>query len=203
MHNPFRQAQFIKSAYQLSELVEDTGHEIAFVGRSNAGKSSAINVLCEQRGLARTSKTPGRTQLINFFSIQEDRRLVDLPGYGFAKVDARLKSHWQQALPAYLAERASLRGIVIVMDIRQGLTAYDQTMLEWCAHYQRPVHIILTKSDKINRGPAAQALQHTRKVMRPLMPEATAQLFSAPGKMGVDELVHHLRHWLRLPEQAS
>ncbi|MCW9089139.1 MAG: ribosome biogenesis GTP-binding protein YihA/YsxC [Gammaproteobacteria bacterium] len=194
--NPFKQACFLTSANALNQLPADGGAEVAFAGRSNAGKSSALNVITEQRNLARTSKTPGRTQLINFFELDETHRLVDLPGYGYAKVPERIKRHWQQVLSDYLATRQCLRGLVLLVDIRHPLKEFDRQMLDWCQHQQMPVHILLTKADKLKRGPASNTLQAVRKELKTSYPLASAQLFSALNRQGVDEARAKLAGWL-------
>jgi GTP-binding protein len=196
--NPFRLASFLTSANKISQLPPDEGLEVAFAGRSNAGKSSALNALTDQRSLARTSKTPGRTQLINFFTIDEQRRLVDLPGYGYAKVPEAIKRHWQQVLAEYLQVRACLRGLVLLMDIRHPLKEFDRQMLDWCASREMPVHILLTKADKLNRGPAGSALQQVRKVLKTEYPQATVQLFSSLDKQGLEQAREHLARWLEI-----
>ena len=146
-----QKAKFLTSANHINELPEDDGLEIAFAGRSNAGKSSAINSLSRQNRLAYVSKQPGRTQLVNFFEIEERKYLVDLPGYGYAKVPESMRKHWQKTLPAYLQQRQSLVGLVIVMDIRNPLTALDINMLDWFAPRQKPIHVLLTKCDKLSK----------------------------------------------------
>jgi len=196
--NPFKHAGFLTSANALNQLPPDTGAEVAFAGRSNAGKSSALNVISEQRNLARTSKTPGRTQLINFFTIDEEHRLVDLPGYGYAKVPDKIKHHWQQVLSDYLATRQCLRGLILLMDIRHPLKEFDLQMLDWCNYQQMPVHILLTKADKLKRGPANNTLQKVRKLIKADYPLASAQLFSALNRDGVDEARGKLAGWLGL-----
>lgn len=196
--NPFRLASFLTSANKISQLPPDEGLEVAFAGRSNAGKSSALNALTDQRSLARTSKTPGRTQLINFFTIDEQRRLVDLPGYGYAKVPEAIKRHWQQVLAEYLQVRTCLRGLVLLMDIRHPLKEFDRQMLDWCASREMPVHILLTKADKLNRGPAGSALQQVRKVLKTEYPQATVQLFSSLDKQGLELAQEQLARWLEM-----
>jgi GTP-binding protein len=198
--NPFRQAQFLTSANKINQLPPDEGAEVAFAGRSNAGKSTALNAITDNRGLAKTSKTPGRTQLINFFALDEEHHLVDLPGYGFAKVPLAVKQHWQQVLSTYLQQRQSLRGLVLLMDVRHPLKDYDLQMLEWCRHQQMPVHILLTKADKLKRGAASSVLLKVRNALKEEHPQATAQLFSAPARQGVDEARHKLEQWLGLNE---
>ncbi|MDH5784207.1 MAG: ribosome biogenesis GTP-binding protein YihA/YsxC [Chromatiales bacterium] len=199
--NPFRQAQFFTSANKINQLPPDEGAEVAFAGRSNAGKSTALNAITDNRTLAKTSKTPGRTQLINFFSLDESHHLVDLPGYGYAKVPMSVKLHWQQVLSTYLQQRQSLKGLVLLMDVRHPLKEYDHQMLDWCRHQQMPVHILLTKADKLKRGAASQALLQVRKALKEEHPQATVQLFSAPAKQGVDEARHKLEQWLAIAEE--
>jgi GTP-binding protein len=192
-----RQAHFEKSAPDLKKCPPDTGAEVAFAGRSNAGKSSALNAICDQKALARTSKTPGRTQLINFFAIDEQRRLVDLPGYGYAKVNEAIKRHWQAALGEYLERRQALRGLVLVMDIRHPLKEFDLQMLEWSAHVGLPVHILLTKSDKLKHGAAKSTLLGVRRDLKTKYGlDATVQLFSALKRTGLDEAREHIEAWL-------
>jgi len=195
----FRQANFVTSAFELSHLLPDEGAEIAFAGRSNAGKSSAINCLTQQKGLCKTSKTPGRTQQINFFDLGNSQRLVDLPGYGYAKVPVAMKEKWQHSLTEYLHIRQSLRGLILLMDCRHPLTDYDQQMLMWCADAGLATHILLTKSDKLKRGPASSSLLTVRRRLPTLHPEASVQLFSALKKTGIDEARAVLNDWLTLP----
>ncbi len=159
----FTKAQFLLSAPSIKQCPEDTGREIAFAGRSNAGKSSAINTLTDNAKLARTSKTPGRTQLLNFFSLNEDCRLVDLPGYGFAKVPKATKQAWDRNLAGYLQERQSLQGLVMLMDIRHPLQQYDWQMIRWASESEMPVHLLLTKADKLKRGPAKNTLLQVQR----------------------------------------
>ena len=184
MHNPFNQARFMTSAWQQADFVADTGLEVAVAGRSNAGKSSAINVITGQRRLARTAKTPGRTQLVNFFELDENHRLVDLPGYGYAKVPERMKRHWRQLMEDYFASRRSLAGLFIVMDIRRPLLDFDLQMLAWADAHGCPVHVLLTKADKLSRGAAGNTLLGVR---RELGDAASVQLFSALKHQGEDE----------------
>jgi GTP-binding protein len=185
--NPFREAQFVLSASQLRQLPSDEGAEIAFAGRSNAGKSSALNAICEQHGLARTSKTPGRTQLLNVFALDEARRLIDLPGYGYAKVPEEMREHWRKLIDAYLRERESLRGVVLIMDSRHPLKDFDRQMLTYCTGIELPCHVLLTKADKLSRNEAAKTLAATRKECTANGWPAQMQLFSAQAKTGVDE----------------
>ena len=193
----YRQASFLISAGKARQF-PDEGIEVAFAGRSNAGKSSAINTLCDNKGLARTSKTPGRTQLVNYFSLDEQRRLVDLPGYGFAKVPVAVKEAWQKLMTQYISHQQTLRGLVIIMDIRHPLNEYDWQMLEWCNHYQLPAHILLTKADKIKRGAQQNSKLKTQKLLKDAEIDASVQVFSSLKKTGLDELVVKLNGWLEL-----
>ena len=197
----FTQAAFLQSAPTLRECPADTGVEVAFAGRSNAGKSSAINTLTRQGKLARISKTPGRTQLINLFSLTEDKRLVDLPGYGYAKVPKAMKARWDKNLAEYLQGRQSLKGLVLLMDIRHPLQDYDWQMLTWSADCGMPVHLLLTKADKLKRGPAKSTLLQVRKVLEEegLDDLASVQMFSALKRSGIEELETVLRSWLTEP----
>ena len=193
----YRQAQFLISAGKAKQFPQG-GSEVAFSGRSNAGKSSAINTLCDNKGLARTSKTPGRTRLVNFFELDEQRRLVDLPGYGFAKVPVAMKNEWEKLMTQYLSDQQALKGLVVIMDIRHPLNDYDWQMLEWCDHYQLPAHILLTKADKIKRGAQQNSKLKTQKQLNDAGIDASVQIFSALKKTGLDELVFKLNDWLEL-----
>lgn len=195
--NPYTKAKFLKSAPRAEQLPEDTGYEVAFAGRSNAGKSSALNCLTNIRQLARTSKTPGRTQLINVFTLaDETRRLIDLPGYGYAKVALQVKHDWQTNLAHYLDVRQSLRGLVLLMDVRHPLKDLDQSMVNWALDRQLPVHILLTKADKLSRGSVQSTLLRVRKFYE-LMPDLiSVQAFSSLKKQGVEELIEVLNTWL-------
>lgn len=193
--NHYQRAVFVLGAHRLDQLTEDRGMEVAFAGRSNAGKSSALNRISAQKNLARTSKTPGRTQQINVFTLDEERRITDLPGYGYAKVPEKIKRHWQHTLELYLRQRQSLRGLILMMDIRHPLTDFDQMMLDWCHHAGMPVHILLTKADKLKRGPGMAALQKLRNVLNKEYPDASAQLFSATKGTGVEEARDLLDRW--------
>ena len=195
----FQLAKFVTSAPSLNQCPEDVGREVAFAGRSNAGKSSAINTLTRNKSLARTSKTPGRTQMINYFSVNETHRLVDLPGYGYAKVPIAMKKKWDKHLAEYLQLRKSLAGLILLMDIRHPLQDYDCQMLNWAAEAGLPVHILLTKSDKLKRGPAKDTLLRVNLFLREIDPQVsllTAQTFSSLKKQGIDELETQLVHWL-------
>lgn len=203
MKNYYRQAQFFTSAAKLSQLPTDSGLEVAFAGRSNAGKSSAINVLTENAQLARTSKTPGRTQLINIFQLDEQRRLVDLPGYGYAKVSKQVKQQWDLLLDDYLRQRQSLRGLILLMDCRHPLKAFDVQLIHWCAETDLSLHILLTKSDKLSRGAAANALQKVQTSLKSNAPGASVQLFSALNKSGMDKLILRLDKWLEIKQNEA
>jgi len=192
----YPEAQFIKSADAPGQFVPDAGAEVAFAGRSNAGKSSAINVIVNRRQFARTSKTPGRTRLVNFFSLGDDRRLVDLPGYGFAKVANKMRDHWAELMADYFESRQSLRGMFLIVDIRRLLTDYDRQMLSFADAVGLPAHILLTKTDKLKRGQAAKALLELR---RDLADTATVQHFSALSRLGEDEARAKLAEFLNLP----
>ena len=180
----YPQASFLTSAHQPEQFVADVGAEVAFSGRSNAGKSSAINALVNQRNFARTSKSPGRTQLINFFHLRENQRLVDLPGYGYARVTKAMQKHWRVLMAAYFEERSSLSGLFVVVDIRRSLGDFDWQMVDWATQIGVPAHVLLTKADKLKRGAAKTALLQAKKE---LDGAATIQLFSALKKDGVDE----------------
>ncbi|WP_455201602.1 ribosome biogenesis GTP-binding protein YihA/YsxC [Kaarinaea lacus] len=201
--NYYLRAQFLTSVGKLSQLPEDVGYEVAFAGRSNAGKSSAINVLTNNQQLARTSKTPGRTQLINFFSLDDSRCLVDLPGYGYAKVSRQVKQEWDALLDGYLRNRQSLRGLILLMDCRHPLKEFDQQLIQWCAASDLPLHILLTKSDKLKRGAAANTLQKVKSQLSTIMPGATVQLFSALKKTGTDNLILVLDKWLLINQNKG
>ena len=185
----------------MSNAPADFGCEVAFAGRSNAGKSSAINALTANTKLARTSRTPGRTQLINFFTVTDQIRLVDLPGYGFAKVPLKVKQEWNKQLERYLQLRQSLKGLILLMDIRHPLKDYDRQMIEWAVKSEMPVHILLTKSDKLKRGPAKSALFAVQKELQKHEHWISVQLFSSHSHDGMDELQRTLNWWLTLPDE--
>jgi GTP-binding protein len=199
----FRAAVYSTSASNLEQCPPDNGQEVAFVGRSNAGKSSAINVLTGQTKLARTSKTPGRTQLLNFFSLGEGRFLVDLPGFGYAKVPLEIRDRWQKQLARYLRERNSLKGLILLMDIRHPFKDSDAMMIQWCLEAELPLHILLTKADKLKRGAARATLLESRKHLEELGGQVTAQLFSSLSGEGVDELRAQVGKWLGDTSQKS
>ncbi len=194
----FNKATFTQSAPSIRECPPEEGVEVAFAGRSNAGKSSAINALTNNGKLARTSKTPGRTQLINFFDISTTQRLVDLPGYGYAKVSREMKEQWQRHLSEYLRTRKCLQGLVLLMDIRHPLQEFDTTMLNWAAEASMPVHILLTKADKLSRGNAGSVLLEVKKEMKNagLNDLVSVQTFSALKNTGIDLLKIKLQEWL-------
>ncbi|MCO8087433.1 ribosome biogenesis GTP-binding protein YihA/YsxC [Acinetobacter indicus] len=187
--NWLRKAEFLMSAPKLNLCVEDSGYEVAFAGRSNAGKSSAINALTNQKQLARASKKPGRTQMINFFSLgNPEQRLVDLPGYGYAAVPESMKIVWQKELENYLIHRKSLQGLVLLMDIRHPLQHFDVMMLEWAYSRHLFVHVLLTKSDKLNRGPANKVLLEVKQQLKKMKLDFSIQLFSSLNRQGLEEL---------------
>jgi GTP-binding protein len=185
--NPFRSARFVLSAPELRQLPPDTGAEIAFAGRSNAGKSSALNMICDQTGLARTSKTPGRTQHFVVFEIEPAKRLVDLPGYGYAKVPQAMRDHWRKTIDAYMRERESLRAAVLIIDSRHPLKDFDRQMLTYCRDIELSCHMLLTKADKMSRSEGERTLAAVRKECKAEGWPATAQLFSSLAKTGLDE----------------
>ena len=194
----YPEARFIKSANEPPQFVPDSGAEVAFAGRSNAGKSSAINIIVNRRQFARTSKTPGRTRLVNFFSLRDEQRLVDLPGYGFAKVANKMRHHWAELMADYFEMRQSLRGMFLIVDIRRQLTDFDQQMLSFADTVGLPAHVLLTKTDKLKRGQAAKALLEVR---RDLGEAATVQHFSALSRVGEDEARAKLEEFLNLPAE--
>lgn len=201
----FRNASFEISAAKMSGLPPPDGAEIAFAGRSNAGKSSAINTLAAHTRLAFVSKTPGRTQLINFFRLNCGAALVDLPGYGYAKVPLEVRKQWQGLLESYLTKRENLTGLVLIMDSRRPLTELDRQMIDWFAPSGRPIHILLTKSDKLSRGPAAATLIAVRKELaaQGLDGQVTVQLFSSLKRQGMEEVERTVASWLGLDGSAE
>ncbi|PCK01277.1 MAG: YihA family ribosome biogenesis GTP-binding protein [Alteromonadaceae bacterium] len=200
----FQTAQFLISAPSIKECPPETGFEVAFAGRSNAGKSSAINTLTNNKKLARTSKTPGRTQLINFFQLSntDSLRIVDLPGYGYAKVPLAMKKKWQANLSVYLQERQCLQGLVLLMDIRQPMQEFDSMMINWAVEAEMPVHALLTKSDKLNRGNAKSTLLKFQRHLDDanVGDLVSAQTFSSLSKEGLPELKTVLNRWLLAPQ---
>ena len=200
--NPFQQLRFLTSANDSGGFPSGGAREVAFVGRSNAGKSSAINVIAAQRGLAHVSKTPGRTRLINFFELDPARRVVDLPGYGYAAVDQATRSHWEDFLAEYVATRADLVGVVMIADTRHALADADRDMLGFLLKYCRPVHVLLTKSDKLSRSEAASVLARVRKELAG-SPSVDVQLFSATSKTGLDAARAAIAVWLMIADQKK
>ena len=189
----FKQAQFVTSAFELSQLLPDEGVEIAFAGRSNAGKSSAINFLTRQKSLCKTSRTPGRTQLINFFALDEEHRLVDLPGFGYAKVSKKLRNHWNEVLSTFLLQRQALKGMIIVVDIRRGIRDLDQVLIDMLGD-SVAVHILLTKSDKLSRSATLQAISEANKLLSNRL--HTVSALSIVNQQGLDVLEQKCRSWL-------
>ena len=203
MKNPYQQTRFILGTPDSRRAPADTGLEVAFAGRSNAGKSSALNVLTGQRALARISKAPGRTREINFFHVRDGVRLVDLPGYGYAKVSRSITDQWQHNISRYLETRQSLCGVILLMDVRHALKDTDQQVLGWCRSASLLTHVLLTKSDKLKRGPAKVVLLQTRKALQQLHPEATVQLFSSHSREGSEALQRILDQWLSTPQDQE
>lgn len=197
-NNPFRNAAYLISAHRLDQLPPDTGAEIAFAGRYNAGKSSALNTICDQQRLARTSKTPGRTQQLVVFPFAPDRRLIDLPGYGYAKVPGSMRDHWRGLIDSYLRTRQSLRGIVLIMDVRHPLREFDLQLLDYAAATDRPCHCLLTKADKLSRNEGAKTLASVRKSLSEIPGQMSVQLFSSLQKSGVDEARGLLDSWTQV-----
>ena len=201
MHNFYRQAKFLLSCPSLKGCPIDSGYEVIFAGRSNAGKSSAINTLTEQKKLAKVSRTPGRTQHLVFFDLGHDRRLVDLPGYGYAKVPDSVKQDWHQNMSEYFDNRQCIKAAILVMDCRHPFKPFDQMMLDWCVNSKVPIHILLTKSDKLKRGAASAAKLSALKVVKDL-PSVSVQLFSSLKKVGVSELSHYLNQVFEMSDES-
>ncbi|MCZ6762638.1 MAG: ribosome biogenesis GTP-binding protein YihA/YsxC [Gammaproteobacteria bacterium] len=198
--SPFNQAEFVISANRPAQFPPDKGSEVAFAGRSNAGKSSALNAIAGRKSLARISKTPGRTQLVNFFALPDGDRLVDLPGYGYARVPDAMRRHWRHLMEAYFNQRRSLAGLILVMDVRRPLTEFDRQMLAWSEGVGCLTHILLTKADKLSRGKASAMLHEVRSAVDP---ETSVQLFSATKKSGVDQAREALMALLNRQPVAS
>ena len=199
--NPFARASYLLAAHNPRQLPPDGGFEVAFAGRSNAGKSSALNALCQQNALARVSKTPGRTQQLVYFGLppHADRYLVDLPGYGYAKVPQELQAHWQAFIDTYFASRFALRGLVVVMDIRHPLKDYDRSMIGYAMRRGLPAHALLTKADKLSRGAAMNTAQAVRKDLSASYGDSVSvQVFSGETKQGVEELRSIVAGWLEI-----
>lgn len=197
----FQKIEFLISVPKPAQAPADSGAEVAFAGRSNAGKSSALNAITQRKALARISKTPGRTQHLVFFKIDDSRRLVDLPGYGFAKVPDRVKKEWGVAMATYFDERQSLQGLILLMDVRHPLSDFDQQMLQWCDSVNMRVHILLTKADKLKKGPAKASLLQVQKILTEYS-LVTIQLFSATHKIGIEQAQTLILDWLE-PESNS
>ena len=200
-----RQASFQLSAPNIEHLPPDQGTEVAFAGRSNAGKSSALNIITGRKGLARVSKTPGRTRLINFFAIDDTRFLVDLPGYGYARVARDVRAEWDEMVGNYLHDREALRGVVLIMDCRHPLSGYDEALLEFCAENDLLVHVLLSKSDKLNKSDRLATLRLVRAHLAKQGAGANAQLFSALSGEGVEEAQTAVATWLgiAIPEDKK
>lgn len=199
----YTKAKFILAAEEYVHLPPDTGIEVAFGGRSNAGKSSALNTITNQQSLARTSKTPGRTQQILYFQLDEKRHLVDLPGYGFAKVPLSRKEHWQRFMEEYFTRRKALRGLILLIDVRHPLKDFDLQMLEWCDMNNLAVHVLLTKADKLSRGAAKQQLLKVTPEIKERCAKASVQLFSSLKKTGLEDVHHILNQWFEYPEKEK
>ncbi|WP_044470054.1 ribosome biogenesis GTP-binding protein YihA/YsxC [Mannheimia massilioguelmaensis] len=191
----YHKTHFMTSAAKINQLPEDSGIEIAFAGRSNAGKSTALNALTNQKNLARTSKTPGRTQLINLFEVEPQCKLVDLPGYGYAAVPEQMKLQWQKSLGEYLQHRECLQGVVILMDIRHPLKDLDQQMIEWSVSSNLPVLLLLTKSDKLSQSERSKRVKMVREAILPFQGDVQVEAFSAQNKLGIDKLSSKLNSW--------
>ena len=191
----YHKTHFLTSAPDIRHLPEDSGIEIAFAGRSNAGKSTALNAVTNQKNLARTSKTPGRTQLINLFEVEPQCKLVDLPGYGYAAVPEQMKIQWQKALGEYLQKRECLGGVVILMDIRHPLKDLDQQMIEWAASADLPVLLLLTKADKLSQSERSKTVKMVREAILPFQGDIQVEAYSALKKIGIDKLSTKLNAW--------
>ncbi|WP_249960748.1 ribosome biogenesis GTP-binding protein YihA/YsxC [Histophilus somni] len=191
----YHKTHFLMSAPNIQVLPEDSGIEIAFAGRSNAGKSTALNALTQQKNLARTSKTPGRTQLINLFQVEPNCKLVDLPGYGYAAVPEQMKLQWQKSLGEYLQERECLGGLVILMDIRHPLKDLDQQMIEWAVSADLPVLLLLTKADKLSQSARSKQVKMVREAILPFQGDVQVEAFSAQNKIGIERLSEKLDQW--------
>ncbi|MGV6809802.1 MAG: ribosome biogenesis GTP-binding protein YihA/YsxC [bacterium] len=203
MHPYYQQARFTQSATTRQSFPPEFGYEIAFAGRSNAGKSSTLNRVCGQKSLARTSKTPGRTQLINFFELPEGRYLVDLPGYGYAKVPEAVKKQWGKFIESYLTERFTLKGLVLIMDIRHPLREQDEALLNWAEKQQLLVHVVLNKADKLKRGAAKNKLLATQRHLSRYSSPVTVQTFSALNNTGIEQLWETLDDWFGLSHHTN
>ncbi len=203
MNNHYQQTRFILGTPDARHAPADSGAEVAFAGRSNAGKSSALNVITGQRSLARISKAPGRTREINFFEVRDQLRLVDLPGYGYAKVSRTMKIQWQRHIARYLETRRSLCGVILLMDIRHPFKDTDRQVLSWCHAAGLPTHVLLTKADKLKRGPARATLMKVRKQLPEWHAQASVQLFSAHNREGCEQVRQVLDQWLGLADEPA
>lgn len=192
----YHQAAFLLSAPDLEHLPPDQGAEVAFIGRSNVGKSSTLNTITHIKGLARSSKTPGRTQMINFFRLDDQARLVDLPGYGYAKAPLSVQQHWERTVNLYLETRQCLKGLILLMDIRHPLKESDQQLIQWALHCQIPLHVLLTKSDKLSHSGAAAILKQVERTLQDTAPGVSVQLFSSLDETGVEQTYKVLDGWL-------
>ncbi len=197
-HNPYQQTVFLLGTPDPRKAPPDKGAEVAFAGRSNSGKSSALNRITGQRALARISKAPGRTREINFFLVRDDRRLVDLPGYGYAKVSKSVQKQWERHIARYLETRQSLTGVMLMMDVRHPLKPFDRQLLGWCHAAQLPAHILLTKADKLKRGPADAVLLGVRRELATLHPDCSVQLFSSLKGTATEAARAVLGDWLEM-----
>lgn len=191
----YQKATYLRSVVDLKDLPEDEGWEVAFIGRSNAGKSSAINTITRIKNLARTSNTPGRTQMINFFVLDEERRIVDLPGYGYAKVPRMVQKRWEENIDRYLQVRQCLRGLVLVMDIRHPLKELDMQLIQWTIDCKVPIHILLTKADKLTPFAARKVQKEVQEALAPYDHHITAQAFSSLNRTGLEEAIKQLDEW--------
>lgn len=205
MFSPLERARYLCSAHDAGQLPADAGREVAFAGRSNAGKSSALNALTRRNALARVSKIPGRTQQLVYFEVAPQHHLVDLPGYGYAKVPQALQAHWQAFIEGYFRQRRALAGLVVVMDIRHPLKEYDLQMLGYAAARGLPAHGLLTKADKLGRGQQAQAVQAARRTLAARFGDGVSvQAFSAESRLGVEQAAGIITGWLGLqPAEAT
>ena len=192
----YQNAKYVKSAVELAQLPTDEGAEVAFIGRSNAGKSSALNTITNIKGLARVSKTPGRTQAINVFALSNNQRLMDLPGYGYAKVPRTIKERWEKSIDEYLQKRQSLKGLIVIMDIRHPLKELDQRLIEWAAGCELPVHVLLSKADKLKFGASRKVLKEVEEALTSYGDLITVQLFSSQDQNGLEAAREVLDQWL-------
>jgi len=197
MNPAYRKAKFLLAVQNLNQLPQHLSYEVGFAGRSNAGKSSAINTITGIHSLARTSKTPGRTQQIVYFTLDDEHALVDLPGYGFAKVPAKVKQHWQKLMEGYFQDRPTLKGLVLVMDIRHPMREFDEQMLYWCHHTSTPAHILLTKADKLSKGAASSVMLQVKKRLKSdEYFDVSVQTFSSLKRSGSEKVLEKLDQWL-------